>query len=304
MGCFSLPPLWVLGLPSPRAPTPLGAPGGNFGPHKSTHTSPSSTFIGVTCEPRGGDWAPPSSLSHTPIPARLLLGLGKGDVAAPRAAAFHPPPTPCPESCSAPTAEVGEHGGGGGGVHECPSAHSFVQQLLLPGVMGAQWVPSCCSGCAAWGQSGDNHCWDRAGSLRGWWDEDGTPSRPGAGMDEMPAALTGCGGQGDRLGPAACACLQLAVDGGGVVSLLGARKQGESPPRATHLLAGGWSQPLPGWGHGGPGKCPSMSPRGTSPSTPGARSRFQGDGVCGRGLQPPAQGMSGTQRDRQPGGKG
>lgn len=93
-------PLWVLGPPSPRAPTPLGAPGGTLAPINpptphlhppllETHVS-QGVGVGPPLQPV------PHRLSHTPIAARLLLGLGKGDVAAPRAAAFHTPPDPSP----------------------------------------------------------------------------------------------------------------------------------------------------------------------------------------------------------------
>lgn len=239
---------------------------------------------------------PPSSPSRTPVPTGLLLALGKGDVAAPRDAARHLPPAPLPESCSAPTAEVGGHGAGRGqeetsrgGTHECPSAHGAVWWLLLPGVLGA---PLSCLG-TKWGQVSVGTELGVVGRGRG---------PPGASMGEVPAVLTGRGGLGERLGRAARARLHLAVDGGGVVLLLGARKWGQPPPEPPALRQGDGCGLSPAGtnpqGHGGLGKCPSMSPRGTSPVKhevlrSDAGSCFQGDGAEEGGCDPRLRGLWG-----------
>lgn len=169
-----------VGPPITQSPHTSGCPRGDFGPHKSTHTSPSPTFIGDTCEPRGGGWAPPPACPTPPSLPGFSWVWGKGMWQPPGLLLSTHPPTPCPESCSAPTAEIGEHGGGGaGGGGTRVSVSSQLRAAAAPaGVMGAQWVLSCCSSCAAWGQSGDNHCWDRVRSLHGWWDEDRAPPPP------------------------------------------------------------------------------------------------------------------------------
>lgn len=230
-----------VGPPITQSPHTSGCPRGDFGPHKSTHTSPSPTFIGDTCEPRGGGWAPPPACPTPPSLPGFSWVWGKGMWQPPGLLLSTHPPNPLPRVllCSH-SRDWGtwRRWGGGGGVHECPSAHNFVQQPLLP----VSWGLSGSCPAAPAVLLGDKVGTITAGTESGPSMAGGMrtepPPPPGAGMDKMLAALTGCSRQGDRLGPAACACLQLAVDGGGVVSLLGARKQGPPHPEPPTFCRG------------------------------------------------------------------
>lgn len=172
------------------------------------------------------------------------------------------------------------------GGHECPSVHGPLRRH------GLRPAAPPCSGPkrGQWGQS--------------WVPPGGGGTRtepPRAGTDEAPAALTGRGGLGGHLVPAARARLHLAVDGRGVVSL--PENGGETPPS---LSPGGrgrsppsWDKPPPPpWGRGGP----SMSPRGISPVKQKELGSDAGNHFQGRG--PPLRGLWGHRRDPQPAAPG
>lgn len=232
-------PLWVLGPPSPRAPTPLGAPGGTLAPINppTLHLHPPLLETHVS---QGVGVGPPLQPVPHPHPCQASLGFGERGCGNPQGCCFpHTPQPPAPSPALLPQQRLGnmEEAGRGGGVHECPSAHNFVQQPLLP----VSWGLSGSCPAAPAVLLGDKVGTITAGTESGPSMAGGMrtePPPPGAGMDKMLAALTGCSRQGDRLGPAACACLQLAVDGGGVVSLLGARKQGPPHPEPPTFCRG------------------------------------------------------------------
>lgn len=171
-------PLWVLGPPSPRAPTPLGAPGGTLAPINPPTLHPPLLETHVS---QGVGVGPPLQPVPHPHPCQASLGFGERGCGNPQGCCFpHTPQPPAPSPALLPQQRLGnmEEAGRGGGVHECPVSSQLRAAAAPAGVMGAQWVLSCCSSCAAWGQSGDNHCWDRVRSLHGWWDEDRAPPPP------------------------------------------------------------------------------------------------------------------------------
>lgn len=157
-GAIPCPPMGV-GPPITQSPHTSGCPRGDFGPHKSTHTSPSPTFIGDTCEPRGGGWAPPPACPTPPSLPGFSWVWGKGMWQPPGLLLSTHPPTPCPESCSAPTAEIGEHGGGGAGgggytsVRQLTTSCSSRSCRCHGGSVGpVLLLQLCCLG-TKWGQS-------------------------------------------------------------------------------------------------------------------------------------------------------
>lgn len=127
-------PLWVLGPPSPRVPTPLGAPGGTLAPINppTLHLHPPLLETHVS---QGVGVGPPLQPVPHPHPCQASLGFGERGCGNPQGCCFpHTPQPPAPSPALLPQQRLGnmEEAGQGGGVHECPSAHNFVQQPLLP----------------------------------------------------------------------------------------------------------------------------------------------------------------------------
>lgn len=82
-----------------------------------------------------------------------------------------------------------------------------------------RWSPSCCSVLLG-GKAGTVGAGTEPGPSGGGMRMESPPHSP----SPVPAVLTGRGELGRHLGLAACCCLHLAVDGGGVLLLLGAKK--------------------------------------------------------------------------------
>lgn len=152
-------PLWVLGPPSPRAPTPLGAPGGTLAPINppTLHLHPPLLETHVS---QGVGVGPPLQPVPHPHPCQASLGFGERGCGNPQGCCFpHTPQPPAPSPALLPQQRLGnmeEAGRGGGGytsVRQLTTSCSSRSCRCHGGSVGpVLLLQLCCLG-TKWGQS-------------------------------------------------------------------------------------------------------------------------------------------------------